>query len=268
MRVDYEDRPFDSQRYTQSVGMRQQLSSGAGVTLRASMQQVDPKDAPNYRIEEALLAYDGSGARTTLSLEAGATRLRGSGRGSETGAVMRAELSRKLGDRSTLTLGAGREYSDAGNNLGGWNAEGLPPDAADVLALSGTTDPYQATSARLGWLIEGRVTSLELFGAWHRERGTGATALDRTERRLVLRGRRQLGAKLRAGADFWYVDQDIRGSGESNESTAQVNVGWRLGRRVSIETAAEFARFEYDLVPRAAHENRFWLRLRYGNDPE
>ncbi len=266
MRVDYEDSPFNSQRFAQSLGLRREMSSGTNLTLRATAQQIDPDDAPIYDLSEAVLAYESLGARTDISVEAGVSRIHERGGDSDPNEVLRLEISRRLGGGSTLTLSGGREYADPGGSMGGWQGEGLPQEVSDTLDLTQTSDPYVADTARISWRIQGRVTTLEFAGTWQMQDFTSVGAVDRRQRGLMVRGARRMGPRLDVGAELRHVDNDLRGRGQSKENAAAVNLGWRLGRRLSIQATGEFLRFQGELESGTARDNRFWLRLRYGTE--
>lgn len=267
MLVDYDDSPFDSKRWQHSVGLRRELSGNSGITLRTSVQDIDPDEAAGYQMGEAVLAYDVQGARTSLSLSAGAARVERRGLDSDSGAIFRADIVRNLTARSSLTLALRREFGDAGSSLGGWSGDGLPSGGSGSLNLSRTTDPFMSTSVQLGWRVRGRLTSLELSGTWRKEDlRSGSTAPDREEWRARLRGTRRIGPRTRLGIDVRRNVQELQQSGRSADSAVGVDLGWQIGRHLSLVTEADFTWFERRGVSGSADESRYWLRLRYSSD--
>lgn len=263
MRVDFEDSPLDSQRYMGSLSLGRQMSNQGSVALRGAMQRIDPAEAPIYDLGEVVAVYEIDGARSSIGLEAGATRVKPFGGSGKTGAVLRAEVSRRLGTRAFVTLRAAREYTDSGGSLGGWDEDGLPQNVSDTLNLSRTTDPYVADSVRVTWRAEGRLTRVELGGIWLIEKAKGPSELNRRERGLMVRATRNLGNRVNAGIDLRYVDHDVGLFGGNKQEYAALNLAWQIGPRFDLAAIGELTRFDGDLESGVARENRIWLRLGY-----
>lgn len=265
MHVNYEDSPFDSQRFVHTAGLRRALSPHSSLTVRASLQSIDPDENPLYEIREAVIAYGATGARTDIGLEAGFSQVKQDGRDDDPDAVVRFSLSRRIGTRSTLALSGSRGVTDSGGSLGGWTGNGLPPTSGS-LGLSRTTDPFVATSMRVTWQIGGRVTNLQLSGAWVKEEFDGDVAPDRREHEFALDVSRQISPKVTVGIDAIHSRYRLEGSGSRRESSGSLYLDWQLGRRFWLGMTGEISRDRRSQEAGTSKENRLWMRLRYASD--
>ncbi len=270
-RFDYMDSPFDSQRLGGYLGLQRRVSSRASLTLGVSTQKIEPIGSSlgfTYDTEEATAGYELTGAQNTLRLQVGVSRVQGGGL-NDSGGLFRLGLERRVGERSTLTLRAARERTDAGASLGsGRFGEQMPVAAApDAYNLSREIEPYLNDSVALGWNIRGRVTTLRLDATWSMEDSLGSSDTKRSQHNLSATARRQLGPRLTGGLRLRHSDQDIRGRGGLTENLVSLSLNWQAGRNLSLETSGDLSRYHRQGEPGNARESRFWLRLRYGREP-
>jgi len=266
--VSYEKSPLDTTRKSALVGLQHQLASAATVSLNASRERVEPQGAAafeSYDRDEAYVRYSGKGARTTLSLDAGGSRVDQAG-SIDSGALLRLELSRKVGGWSTLTAKLGRVQTDAAGAMQNGGEQNLPTATLDTQSLSQTAAPYVDTFVNLGWQINGRVTSLNLGAGWADENYDGVSAQDRKRSDFSATVTRALGPRLSAKAALQYSRYDYRQvAGDNDSKGADLGLSWRLGRRLSAEISGSYYRYSSEAVVGNATEQRYWLRLRYGD---
>jgi hypothetical protein len=264
-RMDQGRGEFDSQSFSQALALRHDLSRAATVSLMASARQVDPDDAPVYDQGEVVAGYAVAGSRTSLRIQAGVSRVKTIDR-SDVGEVLRVDASRRISERSSLSLRGGRETTDAGGSLAGWTGDALPPATSGTVDLLRSNTPFVTDLLQLGWRIQGRATTIDLgvSGVWEDSPEPATPARRRAELRFG--AARQLGRGLRMALDLRHSDRNVSGQGGSTEETALLRFNIRLGRRMSLDTSAELSRFERDGQAGTAREHRFVATLRYEHD--
>jgi hypothetical protein len=266
--VSYQNSPLDSTRKSALVSLQHQLASDVTVGLNVSRARVEPHGAAvfdQYDQNEAYVHYSAMGSLTSLSVDAGAGWIDRQMGATDSSALLRLTLTRKIGGWSTLTAGLGREQTDAAGSLRTDGEQQLPAATLDTQSLAHTAAPYISDYANLGWEISGRVTSIGLGVTWADEKYPGGSNQDRTRREINFTASRQLGPRVTARTalqyaryDYWHV------IGDNGQGTADLGLSWRLGRRLSADVSGTLYRYASDAVAGTARESRFWLRLRYG----
>ena len=265
-RVDYESSPADSDRYGLLVGLRHPVSGTSSVLVSASSERVEPRGTnatAAYDRREAYMTYDLRGSTTQLGLDLGGNQIDIAG-ARQSGSLLRLKASRRLGARSTLSFDAGREYSDAGSQLGGRGGQFALPDVAQ-LGLSQTANPFLSRYAQMGLDLQGLRTVLSLSGGWRAEDYTTAGMINRDRLMLSAQLSRRVGPKLeaRARVDHWRTTFE-GATPDYNETTSQLGLAWAAGRHVSLELSAERYQYSSSIAGASLAENRGWLRVRYG----
>jgi hypothetical protein len=262
--VAFQESPFDSERWVQTADFRKQIGGGRTLSLRGGAQQIHLRQAPDYQVAEAVLAFDAAGSRTDMGVEVGGAQVSGKMMETERDPVVRLYLTRRIGSRSALTFRAARETADVGGGFSGWSEEDILRGAASTINVAQTTDPFTMDSVRIGWRTEGRLTTLEASGSWLME--DNGNGFKRRERSAFLHGSRQIGQRMDAGLSLRHVDQNIVGIGDDDEDSAAIDLGWRVGRRLAIYSTAEWSWFHTSFSARTAREFRYWLGLSYGSE--
>jgi len=282
-RTDYQTSLLGTQRIGGDIGLEHGLSGDARVAVRASHNQVDPLSSlagNSYSTQSAYIDYALKGALTNVNLDLGGSRVQRTG-STQTGPMARLSVDRKIGRNSTLSFGAGREFTDQGSLFG---ANGISSLGQAVTPISNTqlstqainrsTAAFQHTSANLGWLIQGRRTSIRLSGVWSDDVYDGQSALDRRRWSTAAYLSRQFTGRLTGTVNANYGNDTYTLSGAGLKETGYgANLAWRVGRTIFIEAAYEGQHSQsqgavqpLQSLGAGVSENRVWLKLRYSGD--
>jgi hypothetical protein len=269
--VDYQKSFGDSRRYSAWMGVEHGLSSSARFSATVSNEWIDPRnDAsfPSYERSAAFASYVADQARTSLRLDAGVNRV-GMDGDNTTGFLARAQIERRLGQYSKLTLRIGRELTDSGNTLSLNSAATLQIPSQSNGSLVQAAQPFTNKYASAAWSIAGRRTAIDLSGGWYDENYRNTTSLDRERLVLGFRISRKVAARVEATAGFDY-DRDRYDvtSGDSSNMTARLGMHWSLGRQTSLAGTVERYVYESRAISPNVNETRYWLRVSYGVAPE
>ena len=282
-RTDYQTSLLGTQRIGGDIGLEHALSGDALLAVRASHNQVDPLSSlagNSYSTQSAYLNYALKGALTNVNLDLGGSRVQRTG-ATQNGPVARLSVDRKIGRSSTVSFGAGREFIDQGSLFGANGVSSLDQAVTPISntqlstqAINRSTSAFQHTSANLGWLIQGRRTSIRLSGVWSDDVYDGQSALDRRRWSTAAYLSRQFGARLSGTVNATYGNDSYTLSGAGLKETSYgANLSWRAGRTIFIEAAYEgqHSQSQGAVQPLQAlgagvSENRVWLKLRYSGD--
>ncbi|MGQ0384056.1 MAG: hypothetical protein ACT4UP_05140 [Gammaproteobacteria bacterium] len=266
--IAYEESNFDNERLGGQLSLSRSLSDTSSLSVNASTQSVEFDEVPpntDYDLHSAFLAWEASGARTTLSLQGGITRLRNFGDNTD-GPLADLALTRKIGARSTLTLNAGTrlfDTADAFRHDRGLGGIGLGNE--DVVA---SQDPFQQDYLTVNWSIEGARTSLQLGADWRSEDRETVTALDRKHVGAHAGVSRRIGPRLTASLNADYRDEAFDTNDvDFDEWSAGVGLDWSLSSAIGIALRAAHHEGSGDTSAgtglRDFAENRYTLRLTY-----
>jgi hypothetical protein len=282
-RTDYQTSLLGTQRIGGDLGLEHALSGDALIAVRAAHNQVDPLSGlagNSYSTQSAYLNYVLKGALTNVNLDLGGSRVQRTG-ATQNGPVARLSVDRKIGRNSTFSFGAGREFTDQGSLFGANGisslGQAITPISNSQLstqAINRSTSAFQHTSVNLGWLIQGRRTSIRLSGVWSDDVYDGQAALDRRRWTTAAFLSRQFGARLSGTVNASYGDDNYKLSGAGLKETSYgANLAWRVGRTIFIEAAYEGQRSQsqgaaqpLQSLSAGVSENRVWLKLRYSGD--
>jgi hypothetical protein len=251
--------------------------------VRASHNQVDPLSSlagPSYSTQSAYLNYAIKGALTNVNLDLGGSRVQRTG-ATQNGPLARLSVDRKIGRSSTVSFGAGREFIDQGSLFGANGVSSLDQAVTPIAntqlstqAINRSTSAFQHTSANLGWLIQGRRTSILLSGVWSDDVYDGQSALDRRRWSTAASLTRQFSTRLTGTVNASYGNDSYTLSGAGLKETSYgANLSWRAGRTIFVEAAYEgqHSQSQGTVQPlqslgAGVSENRVWLKLRYSGD--
>ncbi len=252
---------LDSQIVSGEAGLFRQLSptQRAGLSATARTVEYDGEDLPRYKLYSAFFTYERQLATGEVGIDLGANRLGFTGR-SSTGALVRARWIRELTARSMLSLSAGREFRDAGDQLG---AAGLVGTGLGTTGDAGlTADPYTSTYGSATYTLERDRTVFTLGGGASSERYEAANLLDRNTL-FVDAGMRysfsrtlegELGFSVRR-EDFTRVD-----AATADEFIFNAGLARRVGREFDITFQYQYAQRDAD-VGFDFEENRIIISL-------
>ncbi|MCC5870252.1 MAG: MtrB/PioB family outer membrane beta-barrel protein [Gammaproteobacteria bacterium] len=218
----------------------------AGISFGMRSIEYDSDIVPRYEVYSAYGSYQRRLATGEVGLDLGANRLRVAGR-SDTGLLLRANWTRELTARSTLQLAAGREFQDAGDQLGGDSLAQTGFGATGDTALSG--DPYNLTFASATYTLERDRAAFSLGGGWDRERYDTSVLLDRdlvyADAGVRYRFSPSLSAELRLS--LRREDFDNLDAGTADEFTVVAALARRLGREFDLRLEYQYAERDADI---------------------
>ena len=229
-------------RVTRLLSPTQQL----GLTAATRSIDYDSDALPNYEVHSAYISYQRQLATGEVGLDVGANRLQSAGR-SDTGLLLRANWTRELTARSTLRLAAGREFQDAGDQLGvdSIAQTGFGPTGETGL----TSDPYVLTFASVRYTLDQERATFSVGGGWDRERYDSSTLLDRdalfADAGVSYRFTPLLSGDLRVSLRREEFDNIANGT--ADELTVVAALARRLGRELDLRLEYQYAQRDGDV---------------------
>lgn len=266
-RVDYESGEAESSRKGAWIALRRDLSGGGVLGLYAAGERIEPRDdvVPDYDRKSLSIQYQLQGARSSLAVEVGGNRIEGDDI-DETGALLRLELTRRVGRFSRVRIAGGQEFSDAASSLRADSTLDLQTGGAGLVAR--TAQPFTRRHVEVGFDAAGRRTFFNLFGQYVDE---DYEREPNSKRQRVVAGigaGRQLAARTDARISVTYSGNEFDADDSDNhDMTYTAALAWRLGRRLRVEASGEHYVYASQIAGTDARETRYWLRLRYGEPP-
>ena len=267
--VNYQTSPLSSNRYSESVGLRRDLSSASYMSFSVSDEEIHFDDGninPSYDQQEAYFRYHGEGIRTKVNVDFGAERLQ-LPEGSSSLPMIRAELTRRLSPFMSLIFTGGHEYSDAGDDfrlmqtLGGANLV--------TQAVQPTYSPFTNNYATLEWKYTRERTGFGFqvghFTMDYIAHSALSNALNEERTTFAANATRHLTPNLQADVIFSFERDDFQQAlGNSNLLTGTLQLTWRATRRVSVVSEYDHARRQSELRTTQYQDNVLWIKVRYG----
>lgn len=264
-KVDYQTSPLDSNRFSGTVGLLHKFSPNSSVSFNVHDEKINfQNDLVNtdYSSQQAYLRFDAKGARTTLNADVGYGRLQGIGDSPGT-VIAHLEVSRTLSASSTVAAYVGHEYSDAAEafrlvqTIGGANLNTQPT------LQTGT--PFTNNYGTLAWSFHRNRTSLGLTASEYKDVYQRGGGLNDTRTQFDGHVVRLLSPTLELSLTEDYIRDHFENAPASySQSTTQLNLTWRVGRRVTLDFAYAYAKRSSDLPITEFRENRIWLAIGYG----
>lgn len=268
-RVSYQTTPLSSNRYTAGAGVRRELSSSSAISINAQDELIrfaHTEINPDYDQQLAYLRYNAHGVRTRFDVQVGIARLKLTD-DTTSMAMARAEATRQLSPFSSLTLTAGHEYSDAGDDfrllqaLGGANLV--------TQAVQSTAAPFKNDYVTLAWKYQRERTGFGLdyghYGMNYIERTPQSNALSEKRNAFGANATRRLTPLLDASLIVTYErDSFVQAANDSNMFTGTAQLTWRASQRLSVITEYAHQRRQSEIRTSEYQDNVVWLRLTYG----
>jgi hypothetical protein len=274
--VSYEESPLDSDSLSAQLGIGHSFSSASKVSLNARREEIDFKDdeilgqpvlggSPDYEQTEAFLQYEGEGARTQLTIDAGYTEITRENANSEDGLLFRLEASRRLSGASLALLRAGREFANSGTAFANAQESG----SISLSAVPGRQSevPFVHDYASLGWSFSRNRTSIGLGIGWSEdsyEEIVGTPSLNQTLVSVDAQFGRQVTSRLTLQLQARYGQGDFENGPDYEELTSSAGLTFQISRRVSLNVMYDYYDRQSD-DPSEGTENRIWLSIGYGN---
>jgi hypothetical protein len=225
--VAYEDSDVGNRRLSGELSLIRQLGEHSSVSLNGSTERVNYKDLPSstdYDVHQVTMGFNVVGARTTLNLEAGYSKLKGD-LDDTSGGTFVVQISRRLSSRSDLSFFVGREFGNSSDALrrdqliGGVTTDGQP--------LTVASDPQRSDYASVNWALDGERSSAAISLDWRREKHERELQFDRKFIGGNAQVTRHLSDRLSLDFSVVYSNQDFVNTAiEYNEWTAGLGLGW------------------------------------------
>lgn len=264
----YEESTTDNQRVSGTVGLLRRLGLHTSASLNGTTESVEYDEGSanaDYDRHSAYVGFDARGARTTLNVEAGYTRVKASSDSSDA-PLLRLTLTRELTARSSFTLTAGKELTDSAESFRrDRGIRGVTVGNEDAVV---SRDPYESDYASLAWNLTGSRSTLLLGADWRREDHESTDTLNRDSIGASAALSRRLSPKLTAILDGRWTREDFDESGvDFDEWSASLGFGWDVSRSLAVNLRGEHVDGSGDTIAgpglRDFTENRATLSLRF-----
>jgi hypothetical protein len=243
-----------------------QLGEQSDIGLRAAgywIEYDNPGFGADYDIQEFVLTYNATGARTRLAAQAGYTVLNYRDDTSD-GPLFRISVDRDVGAASRLTLRLGQEYTDPARRFqnGGVAPEG--PGSGIPDNTLGVGDPFRNRYADLRWSTGKARTVFSVGMRYSQEDYQTRSDLDRDTTSIYA-------DVLRRVTERFQVRFGARLESEKFDNSSFDDDRLRLVAGVSLDlTARTYLTFDWEYFDgdsnsqtRNYTENRVWLRAGY-----
>ena len=266
-RADYSERAFDSDTLGARLIVGRSLSERSLIGVGASFDNVTYDSQQglgsiDFDRREAFVRLQTSGARTTLSLDAGIAEAQGD-QVDDRGLLARLEATRRLTPFITGFVSYVQEYPTS-------EASALTPaDAVDGGEIGDgsilTAAPRVAKRAEAGLRLERPRTSAQFSYTYTRETGLLLATGDRAVDGLRLNFTRALTPRSRAGVFAAYTKEDVGASSLSvDEKSYGAELSLTFGRNLGLDIRLEQRDRSGDVAADGYSELTGGIFLRYG----
>lgn len=240
----YEESALDGERYSGALGLVRNISSASAVSLNAVSERIefDAPGAVDYDRNQAFARYDARGSRTTLAVDVGYTWIDREPDTSD-GMLARVSLTRRISESSTVTFGAGTQFSDAGDQFRAMqDQQGVSLGGESVIAVS---DPFETRYGWAGWDFERNRTSFGLSARYSKDEYESVAAADRTVTAFDAYFGRQLSRALEAQLYARLEQEDFQTLDfEDEELQLGAALAWNIGR--TLQVRVQYDHFDRD----------------------
>jgi hypothetical protein len=176
------------------------------------------------------------------------------------GLLIDLTLTRELTPSSTLTFGAGRSFSDAGESLGGGAGGG-------GTAVTASPDPFQKTEGSLDWSFSRRRTTFGLGLAYDKREYETQTQFDNKALYYRAEFGRQLRPTLRLSLHATYTTEKyVLNDIESDDWTGGALLDWHFGRHLGLQLSVDRSGRSSSTGTGEYIENRVYLGFTFRGD--
>ena len=259
-RTSYENSNLNSHEYLGGATLGRQLSSSSRLSLNATSQHTkfdDDITNTNYDVRQYFLSYEGTGPRTTLTLEGGYTKLIRTGHEGQ-GTLLRAELARRISPSSSVYFRAGQDYSTAGQALRATTFAGSSATAGAPLA---STEPFKERTYEGGYRYARGRTNVSLLVNRIRDVYLEHDNLTHTITSYVAYFERRLGPTLTVSLRGSYGKSQYPALGDFDETQYSAELSKSFSHLVLSTQYGRFARKSLGTLD--YQENRVGLRASY-----
>jgi hypothetical protein len=296
-RATYQTSPFNSNRALVSLAAGLQLSARSSVSLNGVAERVlfdNTVVNGDFDRTSGYLRYDIEGARTSLSVDLGATKISQNASAgistivlgptgqptpepvtipqsaySSTGPLARIAVTRKLSSAASLTVSGGRELTDGTSSFGSIQA-GAIGVVGGVPALL-TSSSYTSDFGSIGWRYERNRTTIGVSGHWERDVYSSQPQFDMTREGGEVNLERKLSRAFALQVLGRYYKSDYPhtfvtlngGSPKFDDEIVAAMLSWRYGRALEVRLRAEHSSRNTTGVDEGYRETRIFLTLGY-----
>ncbi len=262
----YETSPLDSATLGFDASYSRLIAPGNSLGFNVRSAQVryddDVTSLNDYEQREAFVRYAVTGARTRLSADGGYSSIDRDVGGSQSGALLRAEISRRLSSRSTLFLNLGQEFSNSAS------AFALTQGGADIdlNSVPGRQNaaPFTLRRASARWNLAGRRTNFGITAGVQEQEYDGSPLLDQKISAYSFDLRRDLSSVLSLDSALSFGQTRFKQAGaDYDDVAANVGLSWGMARHLVVRFTYQYLDRDGDLDSNSYKENRFWLTLAY-----
>jgi hypothetical protein len=233
--VQYEEQPFDNQRFGGSIGIERELSPNRSLSLIVDADRIEYDDAPpNAPVDRqsAYLRLQTSVARNQLSLNLGWNRVE---RSANEGDGLLAELdwSRQISAQSTFSLHAGTKFSDAGDIFR--FIQSIDSRRGDTQDVQNINDPFRLDTASVRYVLDEARSRFSVYAFYENENYESRTDLDRDRSGINLDLARDLTRNLNAALFATLSNRDYANTTRSDDdSTFGFRLRWGISRTIGL----------------------------------
>jgi hypothetical protein len=231
----YEDSPLDAERVAVGLALGRDLSERSNVALNLSADEstFDEASARGFQRRAAFASYElGSGGRTTVNAELGYSWLEMDGEDEEGGLLVDLAVTRQLTASSSLSVSAGKNFSDAGESLGSSAGGGMTE-------ITASADPFESTEAAVDWQFTRRRTSIGLGVAFEERSYETQSQFDSKSIYYRANFARQLRSTLRFETHATLVNEEFENGVGTDTFSVEALLDWRFGRHVGLQFRIE-----------------------------
>ena len=265
----FEDAEQDSETLSGSAALVRQISDAVALSLNGSYSEEDFDDDAlfvDYEVTQAFLRLQLTGARTSLSLDGGGSRVERKGATSKSEATLaRLNLTRQVGSRSSLQLAVGTQPSNTSQTFRRDQEFGgveVGPDAAVVVGDSSQAD-YAYLTFTTNWVR----SSLNFFASARSEEHEVFSDFDRDQYRGTVTYSRDLTQSVTMDLRGTYLDEKFTNTGFAfDQWGAGVGMRWELGRSISLRMRVDHFVGSSDDGTRDYTENRAYIGIGYSSN--
>lgn len=240
--ITYQSSPFNGHDLLGSAEIGRQASELARISLVVAAEELRFDNTTvntDYDRREAYGRYFIQGARTSIDAQLGATQANEIASTWTTSPLVRLLLTRRISPFSVLSLGGGREYSDAGDSFS--NLTSGAGGGIVVAPVYQTTANALRTYGSGGWAFTRLRTTLGITGTWERDAYQGQSIYDATRADVGLNLGRSLTPALSVNLSGTVDRYDYLNQGFTDDfGTVGGGAAYRAGRSIVI-----YARYDH-----------------------
>ena len=251
----------NDQRLTGDITFSRQTSASVtwSAVAQASRVEYDVPGNPGYDLQNLFGQLQAEGARQTVSLDLGATRVADGGE-SYTNPLVRLDWNRRLTPSWTMDLNLGSEYRNTADRFvagasvpdsgtGGVNVTGVPSETY----YGGVTFSFQRPG-----------TGFYVGTTYTRDNYVRSGELDENYWNASLGVSRRFTQQVQGFADYRYEKRDFQsGVGTDDTNTFSARLDWALGRAIFITGGYRYEDRGSDIGTNGYTENLVYLSLSY-----